>query len=587
MLQIRIMSTALLRPGTSDGFDPYHQRPMSGSFLISTLESIPGSAAPTPAARDSPGPAPIEKGTDDEVDSSKLGDAMKDVTISRNSSVVDHMPGSYFAQAPVDPLSQSGLTTLGGRIRPAIEIPAHTADQPLFSSYPHQTPYNQPQHPLRNSKTRRSFSLKPTFALTPHRRQGDHRDGSASDDGGDQASDDDVKWTGGRRRSWSLTHHEASEPASPSRSPKSIFRRDRAGSLGARHASEYHVENDESWRQMARAESDRLRSPMEEPFSYQQPTDSGYTLQSVSTVATVRPLASPNYSISPRKSSLVESDQHIPISEGPGSPTVVPQTATIPHGPPPRRSSLDMTAMVKDKDLELDNTPAQADVRSVLSSSITCTDTSIFSPSSSSQEHPLSSATTSLSRSAKSAKEGSDERDAALVAVKLQRSLEWEAKQTKRRRRLDKRTMVVLELVETEVAYAEGLRALVQVYLPQLAALPSVSERTASLIARNAVDLLDFHANFATTMVDVLKEEKIGYDILHEPDVPIERVARRLAGLFVEHVSLSTSTQKSRPCLCLRLSGEHVPQLSAILCWIDRRSYPCATRIHASRLRHV
>jgi hypothetical protein len=213
----------------------------------------------------------------------------------------------------------------------------------------------------------------------------------------------------------------------------------------------------------------------------------------------------------------------------------------IPHEPPPRRSSLDVTGMIKENDLESVTIPVQVDVHSVMSSSLTCTDHSIFSPSSSSQEHPLSSATTSLSRSAKSAKEGTDERDAALVAVKLQRSLEWEAKQTKRRRRLDKRTMVVLELVETEVAYAEGLRSLVQVYLPQLAALPSVSERTASLISRNAVDLLDFHANFATTMVDVLKEEKIGYDISHQPDVPIERVARRLAGLFVEHVSVKST----------------------------------------------
>ena len=287
---------------------------------------------------------------------------------------------------------------------------------------------------------------------------------------------------------------------------------------------------------MAKTELSRLQSPLEQPFSYQQPADSGFTLQSVSTLATVRPLASPNFSISPRKSSLSGSDQHIPFSDGAESPVINTDNMTMPHGPPPRRSSLDMTAMGNPKDVELGAAPVQADVHSVLSSSVTCTDTSIFSPSSSSQEHPLSSATTSLSRSAKSAKEGTDERDAALVAVKLQRSLEWEAKQTKRRRRLDKRTMVVLELVETEVAYAEGLRALVQVYLPQLAALPSVSERTASLIARNAVDLLEFHANFATTMVDVLKEEKIGYDISHEPDVPIERVARRLAGLFVEHV---------------------------------------------------
>jgi hypothetical protein len=97
--------------------------------------------------------------------------------------------------------------------------------------------------------------------------------------------------------------------------------------------------------------------------------------------------------------------------------------------------------------------------------------------------------------------------------------------------------MVLLELVETEVAYAEGLRALVQVYLPQLAALPSVSERTASMIARNAPELLEFHANLATRMVEILRVERIGYDIIHDPDVPVERAARKISLLFVENVS--------------------------------------------------
>jgi hypothetical protein len=217
---------------------------------------------------------------------------------------------------------------------------------------------------------------------------------------------------------------------------------------------------------------------------------------------------------------------------------------------------------------------------SLVSSSITCSDPSILSPTTSSQEHPLSSATTSLSRSAKSAKEGVDEHDAGLSAVKLQRSLEWEAKQNKRRRRLDKRKMVLLELVETEVAYAEGLRALVQVYLPQLAALPAVSERTASMIARNASELLEFHAILATRMVEILKMEGIGYDIIHDPDVSVERASRKVASLFIEHVSTSSDFDN----FILTQAVESLCWLQSILCWIYCSCNSCAAYWLADRL---
>jgi hypothetical protein len=248
---------------------------------------------------------------------------------------------------------------------------------------------------------------------------------------------------------------------------------------------------------------------------------------------------------------LVAADGPFEIPEG--RVIDIPEDLVKPHEPPPRRSSLDLTSIsvlstITKEALPSTHQPIEAQSAvssSVLSSSVTYSDPSIFSPTSSSQEHPLSSATTSLSRSAKSAKEGTDERDTALSAVKLQRSLEWEAKQNKRRRRLDKRKMVLLELVETEVAYAEALRGLVHVYLPQLAALPSVSERTASLIARNASELLEFHANLATRMVEILKAERIAYDILHDPDVPVERAARRIAALFIEHVSTHISGQST------------------------------------------
>jgi len=303
------------------------------------------------------------------------------------------------------------------------------------------------------------------------------------------------------------------------------------------------------------------------PYSYAHPAESEYTLQSVSTIATIRPLSATPL-ISPRRSSLVSSrsidtsnrvvlgltnisaednDDHVEIAS--------PEDMVMPHDPPPRRSSLDygqslfsMTE-VKDQKVAIDTEMPRIippDRRSLLSASLTGTDTSASAEFFSEKEHPLSSATTSLSRSAKSGKEGvSDEKDAALSAIRLQRSLEWEARQTRHRRRLEKRRMILLELVETEVGYMDGLSTLVQVYLPQLYALPSVSERTADLIARNAKELLTLHIRLAGKMVEVLKEEKLGYDLGPEPVVSsqLEKVSRRIAGIFVEEVRGRLSQQ--------------------------------------------
>jgi hypothetical protein len=258
----------------------------------------------------------------------------------------------------------------------------------------------------------------------------------------------------------------------------------------------------------------------------------------------------------------------------------VPDDMVMPHGPPPRHSSLDMGVRLDTHPKYIEPEPllGSTDMRSVVSGSITGTDTSasaeFLSTSPSSKEHPLSSATTSLSRSAKSSKEGalSDEKDAALSAIRLQRSLEWEARQGRHRRRMEKRRMILLELVETEVAYTEDLKTLVQVYLPQLYALPSVSERTADLVARNAKELLDIHLKMAGRMVEVMKEESLGYEPEHpEPIVckQLERVSRRLAAIFVEEVgeiSLNDTDHRHRhsqpttniaqdPSLPLRSSG--------------------------------
>ena len=75
------------------------------------------------------------------------------------------------------------------------------------------------------------------------------------------------------------------------------------------------------------------------------------------------------------------------------------------------------------------------------------------------------------------------------------------------------------------------------------------------MIARNASELLDFHSNLATRMVQVLKVEGIGYDIIHDPDVPVERAVRKISSLFIEHVSVYLTvlnpklTMNSSPCL--------------------------------------
>jgi hypothetical protein len=134
-------------------------------------------------------------------------------------------------------------------------------------------------------------------------------------------------------------------------------------------------------------------------------------------------------------------------------------------------------------------------------------------------------------------------KEAGLSALRLQRSLEWEAKQTRLRGKLARRKMILLELVETEVAYAEDLKALVHVYLPQLYALPSISERMADIVARNAKDLLEFHDGLALRMVDILREQGVDHELLAEPLVEgrIEMASRRLAQIFVDEVGTAPS----------------------------------------------
>lgn len=542
-----------------------------------SLDTIPGSPAPTPSLHEpeEPPPSPsIEAGP---------SDLTSDGGSRRSSTSVLPIAGSYFP-APSTSLpgqhSTSGASTPGERLRPfPLAIPSGTLENSIFSPDPEQGPSREDPRGQGRSFT---FPLKPAFILnTPRRRR---REGS-----GDSLVDEPLGFSGeliressdsvkvlerpmpGRRRSSTFSTNTSKPTDSrgesrraslavaitPTRSFKA-FRRRRASISLAPAEAEYLVDEMPHWPAMVRQEERRISpSANNLPFSYQQPADSEYTLESVSTVATVRPLA-----VSPRKSSLTAAlEAHVQsgrlgLSDVPGSlskqpiEVIIPDDMVIPHEPPPRRSSLDYGSRVifelkpsYDSDAQ-HTTILHTDVRSILSTSHTGTDTSAsadtYSPSQSSKEHPLSSASTSLSRSAKSGKEGSEEHDGTLSAVRLQRSLEWEARQNRHRMRLERRRMILLELVETEVAYAEDLKNLVQVYLPQLYALPSLSERSADLVARNSAELLDVHTQLAAKMVDVLKKEGLSYEL--QPELLIsrkfERISRRLAALFVDEVSL-------------------------------------------------
>ena len=546
-----------------------------------SLDTIPGSTSPTPALleqEDLPPPLLCDIGTF-EITASDNG--------SRSSSLVPvPVQGSYFPAPPTSSPGQafpSRASTPGERSRPpALSIPSASADGPLFSAYPDPGP----SRPESRSKGRSfTFPLKPSFALQPGAARRRSREGSEDSSADEQSTNKGREMSGpvipSRRRASSISslafsdlparedQHRSSHaaPIIPTRS----FR-----TAGGRRASiSLASEAMTHWPVMASQEARRISPKADQlPYSYTEPADadSEYTLESVSTVATLRPL-----DISPRTSSLTaaiaahaqggvtivlglpnitgsSSDQPIEV--------VIPEDMAIPHEPPPRRSSLDFGSRVifelkPSYDTDSHPTIAHVDIHSILSSSLTGTDNSVtgtdtsasadtYSPSPSTKAHPLSSATTSLSRSAKSGQEGSDEKDGALSAVRLQRSLEWEARQDRHHRRVEKRRMILFELVETEVSYVEDLRILVQVYLPQLYALPSVFERSAGLIARNSAGLLEFHAQFLTRMVDILKEEGLCYE--SQPELfmsrKLERISRRLAALFVDEVSFDCLYQR-------------------------------------------
>lgn len=135
----------------------------------------------------------------------------------------------------------------------------------------------------------------------------------------------------------------------------------------------------------------------------------------------------------------------------------------------------------------------------------------------------LPSTKTSLSRSARSGKEGEECTDCMV-----------QPRNDTERVRLERRRMILLEIIETEISYVHDLQALVHIYLPQLAALPHVSERVHTLVMRNTTDLLQFHVQFAAHMVDIIRFCGMSYE--EASPVTIDRVTKRVADLFVREV---------------------------------------------------
>lgn len=563
-------------------------------LLVPTLPPIPGSAAPTPMERSEEG-TPDEAAEPEQPQAGPSNHEPGTALTSRRSSLAPMLGpvlGSYFpAVSPESPRpalaytpSASGTTTPGDRPRPApIAIPLGTPDEPLFSAYP-QTGASTSLSEAKGKERAFAFPTLTSFSLrdpAPRRRgveSSSDNDGASTDQSTQASSMASRPKT--RRRASTISHTPEHSPPLTDEPPKRRRSfRERIGvaspkqtlaALRRRRASlDYSAAQTEvplpvdaipHWPTMAAEVSRRLDPHTDLPFSYHQPAASDYTLQSVSTLTTIRPLGSvsPPSGISPRKSSLpLQQPMVLGLTDLAPVEFFLPEDMHMPHAPPPRRSSISHGDGVRTARSSLgssdgvsfalrrqDSDDLSHSHGSLLSSSLTTDETSasaeLFSPATS--VHPLSSATTSLSRSAKSGKESEEVKDTALTAVRLQRSLEWEVKQVRHRRKLEKRKMVLLELVETEVAYADDLKTLVQVYLPQLYALPGVSERTADMIARNAKQLLVFHEALVVRMVDVMKEEGLGYELPPTLDAggTVEKVSRKLSGILVESVSLAS-----------------------------------------------
>lgn len=100
------------------------------------------------------------------------------------------------------------------------------------------------------------------------------------------------------------------------------------------------------------------------------------------------------------------------------------------------------------------------------------------------------------------------------------------------------------DLVEGEVAYAEDLTTLVQVYLHRLFQLPFFNAQRGGIVARNTRDLLLIHKRFSHSLVNILSEEGVwmapGATVgsLDRSELNLERTTRRIAQAFLDEVCL-------------------------------------------------
>lgn len=209
----------------------------------------------------------------------------------------------------------------------------------------------------------------------------------------------------------------------------------------------------------------------------------------------------------------------IPISADHPADLLSLADLTISHKNVPKRSSSLGKHLLLSQDVPPRTTSLHCDPNAMDNVSlVSISDPSLSSPSILTTSLP--STKTSLSRSVRNGKEGDELKRAELAHVS--------------QALLDRRRMILLEIVETEVTYVHQLRALVYVYLPQLAVLPFVSDRIHQHIARNSVDLLEFHVQFAAHMVDILKYSGLGYDVCESET--LDSVTKELANLFVREV---------------------------------------------------
>ncbi|CAK9787004.1 hypothetical protein CC85DRAFT_182052 [Cutaneotrichosporon oleaginosum] len=400
---------------------------------------------------------------------------------SRNSSTSDvrsfHTARLTADESPASP---------DRRHRPSpISIPIHSPDAPLFSSYPLSGGARASQRGQHVVTPETSQSASASNAVSPSQsRTGVKR---ATSDGG-------FAGTGAA--------------FSPIRSPQpgtSVSRRRSLSTLGlVKHLSS-------------------PSSPQKQPSKHKRRASWGsgdFDVARRRDMAAVAQLDNLPYGFGPdpRKASVSECLAPISSADHPADLLSLADL-TISHKHVPKRSSSLGKHLLLSQDVPTRTTSLHCDPHAMDNISlVSISEPSLSSPSILTTSLP--STKTSLSRSVRNGKEGDELKRAELAQVS--------------QALLDRRRMILLEIVETEVTYVHQLRALVYVYLPQLAVLPFVSDRIHQHIARNSVDLLEFHVQFAAHMVDILKYSGLGYDVCDSKT--LDTVTKELANLFVREV---------------------------------------------------